>query len=257
GGGDRHDGSRKGGAVTDGKDRTVMVTGVSRGLGLAIATRLLGEGYAVLGYSRSESDEVKALAGAHGERFQWARLDMADMDAIAETARAAIKGRAIYGLVNNAGVGLDGVLATMHLSDIERVMATNLTGPIIMSKFVLRSMLARREGRIINISSIIASTGFHGLAVYAATKAGLEGFTRSLSREAGKYKVTVNCVAPGYMETEMTAGLQGEKLESVRRRAPLGLPAPDEVAAAVSFLLRPEARSTTGTVITVDGGSTA
>ena len=129
----------------------------------------------------------------------------------------------------------------MHQKDIDRVVRTNLIGPITLTKYFIRPMLSKGEGRIVNISSIIASTGFHGLSVYAATKAGLEGFTRSLSREAGKRKVTVNCVAPGYMETEMTAGLQGEKLESVRRRAPLGLPKPAQVAAAVSYLLRPEA----------------
>jgi 3-oxoacyl-[acyl-carrier protein] reductase len=160
-------------------------------------------------------------------------------------------------LVNNAGIGLDGVLATMHQTDIDRVVRTNLLAPIVLTKYIMRSMLSKSEGRIINISSIIASTGFHGLSVYAATKAGLEGFTRSLSREAGKRNVTVNCVAPGYIETEMTAGLQGEKLESVRRRAPLGLPHPEHVAAAVSYLLQPEACTVTGTVLTVDGGSTA
>jgi 3-oxoacyl-[acyl-carrier protein] reductase len=113
------------------------------------------------------------------------------------------------------------------------------------------------EGRIVNVSSIVASTGFHGLSVYAATKAGLEGFTRSLSREAGKRNITVNCVAPGYMETEMMAGLPSEKLESARRRAPLGLPRPEHVAAAISYLLRPEASTVTGTILTVDGGSSA
>lgn len=238
--------------------KTVMVTGVSRGLGLAIVERLLGEGYRVLGYSRSESAAFKALKEAHPDRLSFEPLDMADLDAVADAARRAIKThRPIYGLVNNAAVGTDGVLATMHRTDIEQLIATNLTGPIILTKYVMRSMLARREGRIVHIGSIIGSTGFHGLSVYGATKAGLEGFTRSLSREAGKMQVTVNVVAPGYMETEMTAGLAGEKLDSVRRRAPLGLPAPAEVAAAVSYLLTPEARSVTGSVITVDGGSTA
>jgi 3-oxoacyl-[acyl-carrier protein] reductase len=145
----------------------------------------------------------------------------------------------------------------MHQSDIDRVMATNLTGPIVFTKYISRSMLSRGEGRIVNISSIIASTGFHGLSVYAATKAGLEGFTRSLSREIGKLGLTVNCVAPGYMETEMTEGLQGGKLDSIRRRAPLGLPRVEDAAGAVSYLLGPDAARVTGAVLTVDGGSTA
>ena len=118
-------------------------------------------------------------------------------------------------------------------------------------------MLQQQEGRIINVSSIIASTGFSGLSVYGATKAGLEGFTRSLSRELGRVKVTANCIAPGYMETAMTEGLEGDKLHSIKRRAPLGLPRPEEVAGAAAFLLSDEAAKMTGTVMTIDGGSTA
>ena len=118
--------------------------------------------------------------------------------------------------------------------------------------------MLNRGGRIINVSSIIASTGFNGLSVYAASKAALEGFTRSLAREVGKANITVNCVAPGYMQTDMTESLQGEKLESVKRRSPLGkLATPDDAAAAVLYLLSQHAKSVTGTVLTVDAGSTA
>ena len=126
-----------------------------------------------------------------------------------------------------------------------------------MSKYACRSMLSCSEGRIINISSIIASTGFNGLSIYAASKAGLEGFTRSLARELGRAKVTVNCIAPGYMETDMTAGLQGEKLASIRRRSPLGLPLVADVAGGVAYLLSSDAERITGTIITIDGGTTA
>ncbi len=241
--------------MTEGSGRTVLVTGVSRGLGLAIATRLLAEGYRVIGLGRSAGGFAALAEGAEAE---FVALDMADPAAIAETARALVKREAaIWGLVNNAGLGRDGVLATMHQSDIERVIAVNLTGPVALTKFVSRAMLEAGAGRIVNISSIIASTGFHGLSVYAATKAGLEGFTRSLSRELGKRGVTVNCVAPGYMETEMTSGLGAERLEQIRRRAPLGLAAPEDAAAAVAFLLGPGGARITGRVITVDGGSTA
>ncbi|WP_199554402.1 SDR family NAD(P)-dependent oxidoreductase [Sandaracinobacteroides hominis] len=238
--------------------RTVLVTGVSRGLGLAIAARLLADGYRVVGASRTESDEWKELAARYPETAIFQALDMSDLDAISDVSRALIKTHgSFWALVNNAGIGTDGVLGTMHKHDIEKLVATNLLGPIFLTKYMMRAMLARRSGRIVNISSIIASTGFHGLSVYAATKAGLEGFTRSLSREAGKLKITVNCVAPGYMETEMTMSLQGDKLESVRRRAPLGLPTPEQVATAVSYLLSDDAAAITGTVLTVDGGSTA
>jgi 3-oxoacyl-[acyl-carrier protein] reductase len=118
-------------------------------------------------------------------------------------------------------------------------------------------MLSRKEGRIINVSSIIATTGFNGLSVYGASKAGLSGFTRSLARELGRTNITVNCVAPGFMATDMTAGLEGEKLDSIRRRAPLGLAEPDDAAGAVAYLLSNDARRVTGTTLTVDGGSTA
>lgn len=239
--------------------KTVLVTGVSRGLGLAIADRLLADGgYKVVGLSRSLSDEYQALVERSEGRVVFRAFDVGDTEAIPAVVSETSKtyGR-IYGLVNNAGIGTDGVLATMHKTDIEQVLRVNLTGPITFAKYVSRMMLARREGRIINISSIIASTGFHGLSVYAASKAGLEGFTRSLSREVGKMGLTVNCVAPGYMETDMTVGLDDAKMASIRRRAPLGLPTTDDAAGAVSYLLGPDGARVTGTVLTVDGGSTA
>ena len=237
---------------------TVIVTGVSRGLGLAIANRIAADGYKVVGMSRNNSDAYQDLMLRLPGQVEFQTIDLSDIDSIADVARETTKKSGpVYGLVNNAGVGLDGVLATMQQTDIDRVFRTNLLGPITLTKFIMRSMLSKGEGRIVNVSSIVASTGFHGLSVYAATKAGLEGFTRSLSREAGKRNITVNCVAPGYMETEMMAGLPSEKLESLRRRAPLGLPHPEHVAAAISYLLKPEACTITGTVLTVDGGSSA
>ena len=238
--------------------KTVVVTGVSRGLGLAIAIRIAADGYKVVGMSRNRSEAYQDLMSRLPGQVAFEPLDLSDVDSIAEVAREVTKRSGpIYGLVNNAGVGLDGVLATMRQSDIEHAFRTNLLGPITLTKHIMRSMLSKGKGRIVNVSSIVASTGFHGLSVYAATKAGLEGFTRSLSREAGKRNITVNCVAPGYMETEMMAGLPTDKVESARRRAPLGLPHPEHVAAAISYLLRPEACTVTGTVLTVDGGGSA
>jgi 3-oxoacyl-[acyl-carrier protein] reductase len=161
-------------------------------------------------------------------------------------------------LINNAAAGHDGVLATMPNASIDHLMRLNVQAPILMSKYLVRSMLLNRKGRIINISSIIAKTGFNGLSVYAASKAALEGFSHSLAREVGKAGITVNCVAPGYMHTDMTSSLQGDKLESVKRRSPLGkLATVDDAAAMVIYLLGEQASAITGTVMTVDAGSTA
>ena len=240
--------------------KPVLVTGVSRGLGLAIARRLLAdtEFYRVIGLSRSFSSEVEALVEAYPDQFEFVSCDVGEIgDLPGVVSNLVTRHGPFWGLVNNAGVGADGVLATMHRTDIERVLRVNLTAPIILSKYLSRGMLSKRAGRIVNISSIIASTGFHGLSAYAASKSGLEGFTRSLSRELGKRGITVNCVAPGYMETEMTGGMDVHKMESIRRRAPLGLPDPEDAAGAVAYLLGPEAGRITGTIVTVDGGSTA
>ncbi|MBC7140957.1 MAG: SDR family oxidoreductase [Rhodobacteraceae bacterium] len=240
--------------------KTVLVTGVSRGLGLAIARRLLADAtqYRVVGTARGYSDDYRALVEASDGRAEFVQGDLSDVGIIPDLV-GDITGRhgTLWGLVNNAALGTDGVLATMHRTDIEKVLAVNLTAPLILTKYASRGMLSAREGRIVNISSIIASTGFNGLAAYAASKAGLEGMTRSLSRELGKRNITVNCVAPGYMETEMTQGLDIHKMASIRRRATLGLAAPEDAAGAVAYLLGPEAGKITGTVVTVDGGSTA
>lgn len=236
--------------------QTVIVTGAAKGLGLSIAETLVEAGFYIAGIGRSASEAFNELPADQRHFTEYDLMDLAGIPALVKGIVNAAPGP-LYGLVNNAGVGLDGTLATQHASDISRVLTLNLEAPIALSKYAVRHMLRNRQGRIVNISSIIASTGFNGLAVYAASKAGLEGFTRSLSREVGRAGITVNCVAPGYMLTDMTAGLEGEKLDSVKRRAPLGLPETSHAAHAVRYLLEPGAAKTTGTVITVDGGSTA
>src|SRR5205807_7927658 len=152
----------------------------------------------------------------------------------------------IYGLVNNAALGFDGALAIMHNSQIERLIRVNTLSPIILTKYVVRHMMADGGGRVVNVSSIVSATGYSGLSVYAATKASMIGFTRSLAREVGRMNVNVNAVAPGFIETEMTESLGDAQREQVARRSALRrLPEPDDVADAVAFLVSDKAKNIT------------
>ena len=239
--------------------KTVVVTGGTKGLGLAITARLADQGYRVLATGRQCNSALEELIEANADRVHFHRYDFNDLSGIHQFAQSLGKtyGR-IYGLVNNAALGHDGILATMHEKEISELLRVNLEAPVLLSKYFLRPMLINGEGRIINISSIMASTGFKGLAVYGATKAALAGFTKSLSREVGKAGITVNTVAPGYMETQMTESLQGDKLKSIKRRSPSGkLATVEDVAHGVAYLMSDNAASVTGTTLTIDSGSTA
>lgn len=237
----------------------VLVTGASKGLGLAVCERLLTENYKVIGVSRTKSEEFKHLENKFKEQIKFVSFDFSNTEDIHDLVQEIISDYGnIYGLVNNAALGYDGVLGTMHDTQISQLLKVNVEAPILLTKYVSRSMLLNRRGRVINISSIIGYTGFNGLSVYGATKASLIGFTKSLARELGKAGITVNSVAPGYMETSMTSELQGGKLERIKRRSPLGrLATPENVSSAVSYLLSNDAKNITGTTITVDAGSTA
>lgn len=242
-----------------GCNKTAVVTGASKGLGLTISQMLAAEGYTVVGVARKETPQFAVLRMEYTGRVCFEAADLAKIDRIHFFCQEIQKryGR-IFGLINNAGIGNDGMLPTMHEVDIHMLLRVNLHAPILLAKYLCRGMLLNRAGRIINISSIIASTGYSGLAVYGATKAGLVGFTKSLARDLGKAGITVNCVAPGYMETDMTGSLQGGTLNSIRRRSPLSRFATTlEVASAVAYLLSDDAMAITGSVITVDAGSTA
>lgn len=238
--------------------KTIIITGSSRGLGFSISKKLLNNGYQVIGVSRKKSPEFIELESSFKEVFFY-EFDFKDLNNISELTKKIIKdhGRP-YGLINNAAIGHDGVLATMHEKDIDEIIKVNIQAPILLTKYICRSMLVNQNGRIINISSIIGSTGFNGLSVYGASKSSMSGFTKSLSRELGKAGITVNSLAPGYMETNMTKDLTGSKLASIIRRSPLNkLANVDDVANAALFLLSEEASSITGTTITIDAGSTA
>jgi len=236
-----------------------LVTGASRGLGHTITHHLLEAGYGVIALSRTCSEKLQQLQDTFPETCTFYAFDLSHTHQIYALVRTLVKTHgSLYALINNAAVGYDGVLSTMHESEIHSMLQINLEAPILLAKYCLRPMLLAQEGRIINISSIVAQTGFSGLSVYAATKAALVGFTRSLAREVGKVGITVNAIAPGYMETDMTRSVSSEQLAKIKRRSPLGrLTTPGEVAAAVRFLLSPEAAGITGTVLTVDAGATA
>lgn len=243
--------------------RNVLVTGGSRGIGLAISQRLAAAGYGVVAVARSENDELReaiaqAKAVAKGE-IRFRAFDLGEIDAIPTFVKSVRdEFGPLYGLVNNAGIGTEGLLATMHNTQIEALIRLNVTSPIILTKYVVRQMMADGSGRIVNMSSIIGATGYNGLSVYGATKAAATGFTRSLAREVGKLGITVNAIAPGFIDTELTKGLGEPQRSRIAGRSALRrLPAVDDVAGMVEYLLGDGGRNITGTVVTIDAGNTA
>jgi 3-oxoacyl-[acyl-carrier protein] reductase len=241
----------------------VLVTGGSRGIGLAIARRLVAAGYHVIAVARREGEELsnaidEAVTRGRG-LLHFKAFDLSDTDAIP----SFVKGLrdefgAIYGLVNNAGIGTEGLLATMHNTEIEALLRLNVLSPMILTKYVVRQMMADGAGRIINMSSIIASTGYNGLSVYGATKAAATGFTRSLAREVGKLGITVNAIAPGFVDTELTQSLADDQRKRIAGRSALRrLPEPEDVARMVEYLMGDGGRNVTGTILTIDAGNTA
>lgn len=238
----------------------VVVTGGSRGIGLAIVQRLALAGYNVIAVARRESVELKEAIRAGGEdRLHFRACDLSEIDALPAFAKSLREEfGAIYGLVNNAGISAEGLLATMRNSDIESLVRLNVLSPLILTKYIVRHMMADGAGRIVNISSIIASTGYNGLAVYGATKAAATGFTKSLAREVGRLGITVNAVAPGFIDTELTHSLSEDGRRRIAGRSALRrLPEADDIARMVEFLLGEGGRNVTGAVFTVDAGNTA
>jgi 3-oxoacyl-[acyl-carrier protein] reductase len=241
----------------------VIVTGGSRGLGLGISTTLRAAGHDVIAVARRESealtDAMNAPTPNGGGALHFVPFDLG---CIGELPRLVKHIRTtygpIFGLVNNAGIGTSGVLATMRDADIEALLRLNTLSPLILTKYVARTMMAGQGGRIVNIASIVGFTGFSGLSVYSATKASLLGFTRSLARELGTLGVTVNAVAPGFVDTDMTGELGQQHRDKIARRSALRRMAEvADIAHAVEFLLSDRAKNITGTTMTVDAGNTA
>jgi 3-oxoacyl-[acyl-carrier protein] reductase len=242
---------------------SVLVTGGSRGLGLAIAQKLAAVGYHTFAVARTKNKDVTAAIAraeeeGHGS-LRFIPFDLGKIDEIPDLVRGIRRDFGpLYGLVNNAALGLSGTLALTHDTKIDEMVRLNTLSPIVLTKYVLRAMMADGAGRIINVASIVASNGASGITAYAATKASMIGFTRSLAREIGPLGITVNAVAPGILETEMTQVLTDQQRAQVARRSALNrLAEVGDVADTVEFLLSDKARNITGTVVTVDAGATA
>ena len=239
--------------------QVAIVTGAGRGIGRAIALRLASEGARVACVSRSEENATKTADEINDTRSDAAKayaVDVADHAAVQKIGARILEdfGRSDI-LVNNAGVTRDALAMRMSLEDWDDVINTNLRGAFSFTHALVRAMTKQRNGRIINISSVIGLMGNAGQTNYGASKAGLIGFTKSLARELASRNITVNAVAPGFVITDMTAGLSEKIKDAIHSKIPLGRTGtPEDIAAAVAFLASPEAAYITGQVLCVDGG---
>ena len=245
--------------MTTQESRVVIITGGSRGLGAGIVESFLESGDRVATCSRTATENTDRWAKEFPDRFLFVPADLAKSEDAETFVKAVIDAWGqVDVLVNNAGVARDGILALVPDEDVDVVVDLNLKGTVYMTRLVSRRMLARGSGAIINISSIVGRSGYRGLSVYSATKAALDGFTRAMARELGSRGIVVNGIAPGYLRTEMSHGLDEGQLQQIVRRTPAGrLGEPADIARVVPFLVDPANSYLTGQVIVVDGGLTS
>ena len=232
------------------EEKWIVVSGASRGLGLKITSRILDEtSFNVIAISRTG---VSKLVGS---RCLDIIFDFEEIEKIPKLVKDISKGRRIFGCINNAAKGSNSILPTQHDSEILSIINCNLVAPILLSKYISRQMLRYNEGKVINIASVVAHTGYNGLATYAASKAGIIGLTKSLARELGGANIAVNSICPGFMETSMTVSL-GNRMDQIRRRSPVDqLPSLDDVVDTVLFLLNKQDSRHTGHDYIIDAGN--
>jgi 3-oxoacyl-[acyl-carrier protein] reductase len=240
------------------ESRVAVVTGASRGIGKAIAKALAADGFTVIGTATSSAGAEAISAYLAEAKFagQGMALNVADQDSVSAVIKEITEqfGAPLV-LVNNAGITRDNILMRMKEDEWQDVIDTNLSSLYRVSKACMRGMTKARWGRIVNITSVVGSMGNIGQSNYAATKAGAEGFSRALARELGSRAITVNCIAPGFIDTDMTRKLPDEQRDLLMAQIPLGrLGAPDEIAALVSFLCSDIAAYITGETIHINGG---
>jgi len=238
----------------------VIVSGGSRGLGLAIVEHLLSHQYIVATFSRTESNRILEIKDGdpNSNNFYWEPVDATNQKDLKKFVFNVFKkyGR-IDGLINNAGATLEQLLPVTNDNEIQKIISLNIESVIYLTKYVTRIMLQKQIGSIINISSVVGHSGFKGTSVYSATKAALDGFSRSLARELGHKHIRVNSISPGFMATDMTKNMPAHRMEQIIRRTPLGrLGDVDDMVGLTNFLLSNEARFITGQAIIVDGGLT-
>jgi len=236
-------------------DKTIFLTGASKGLGLIILRGLLETQYKVVTISRHLSEELNALIKEYPERVEYQAFDLTDHDKLGLFCKNLFLKHKFYGLINNAGIAHDGLVINNDPVALTKMIKINFISPIFLSRLFSKHFILNREGRIINISSIASSKSYKGLAVYGATKAGIESFTKSLAIEIGSRNITVNAVAPGFIPTPMNNSLSNQQLEIIRKRSALKrLPVAEDISSMILYLLSDKANNITGSTMVIDSG---